>query len=43
MRQRALYNHKNFTDAPSLDDEQSDILEIGDFVWTIDPNNKPPR
>ena len=37
-----VYNYKNFTDAHSLDDELSDISEHGDFVWTVDPNNKPP-
>ena len=42
MRKRALYNYKNFTDAHSLDDEPSNISEHGDFVWTVDPNNKPP-
>jgi hypothetical protein len=42
MRKRSLYNYKNFTDAHSLDDEPSDISEHGDFVWTVDPNNKPP-
>ena len=39
---KALYNYKNFTAAQSLDDEPSDISEHGDFVWTVDPNNKPP-
>ena len=42
MRKRALYNYKNFTDAHSLDDEPSNISEHGDFVWTVNPNNKQP-
>ena len=42
VRKRALYNYKNVTDSHSLDDEPSNISEHGDFVWTVDPNNKPP-
>ena len=42
MRRRALYNYKNFTNALSLDDDPSDIPVHGDFVWTVDLNNKSP-
>ena len=42
MRRRALYNNKNFTNALSLDDDPSDIPVHGDFVWTVDLNNKSP-
>ena len=41
-KKRVLYNYKNYTDAHSLNDEPSNISEHGDFVWTVDPNNKPP-
>ena len=42
MRWTALYNYKNFNDSHCLNDEHSYILEHGDIVWAVDPNNITP-